>query len=67
MPEISKAILKSKTPIHFSADQKISDIQTHTNGRWSPIKITKYKPKKLFDVIKQMIYYIVFDRFLKMN
>jgi hypothetical protein len=56
-PEISRAHLKSKTPINFSLDKKLRDLKTPSaalngsGGRWSPIKIQSVKSAKFLKVI----------------
>lgn len=53
-PEISRAILKCKTPIYYSPEENIRNIKTPihlSSGRWSPIKIRSYKNLKIHEVI----------------
>lgn len=52
-PEISKAKLKCKTPVHYGSDKNLRDLKTPVgikNGRWSPIKIHSSKSLRLFEV-----------------
>ena len=52
-PEISKAKLKCKTPVHYGSDKNLRDLKTPVgikNGRWSPIKIHSSKSIRLFEV-----------------
>lgn len=53
-PEISRAILKCKTPIYYSPEENIRNIKTPmhlSSGRWSPIKIRSNKNLRLHEVI----------------
>ncbi|RNA12938.1 serine arginine repetitive matrix 1-like isoform X3 [Brachionus plicatilis] len=54
-PEISRAILKCKTPIYYSPEENIRNIKTPvhiSSGRWSPIKIRSNKNLKLHERFK---------------
>lgn len=52
-PDMSKAMFKPKTPLHFSPDKRIRDAKTPVgprNGRWSPIKLKTIRSPRLYDV-----------------
>ncbi|CAF0979227.1 unnamed protein product [Brachionus calyciflorus] len=54
-PEISRAKLKSKTPIYYSPDENLRNLKTPVHiavGRWSPIKIRSNKNLKLHERFK---------------
>ena len=48
--EITRATLKPKDPMNYSAEKTIDDMKTQSSGRWSPIKLKPLRQKSLFEV-----------------